>query len=663
MKNNIFKILFSLALVFTFIQNLPEVKAGYHDTPEFITTWNVEGPSSPTIYIYTDAAFAGQYDFDIDWGDGSPIETNQTSTISHLFPANDTDYTVKITGDFPHFLLSDPLSYGCTDVFNNPDHLKEIKQWGSIAWESMTSSFACATDLNITATDAPELGLVNDMNYMFKNATGFYSNSSINSWDTSNVTSMHQTFYKASTFNQSINNWDVSSVSDMSLMFREASAFNQPLNNWDVSAVSDMSSMFREASAFNQPLNNWDVSSVTSMEQMFYKASDFNQPLNNWDVSSVTNMATMFNEASDFNQSINNWDVSSVTNMSTMFAGASSFNQPLNDWDVSSVTNMSIMFAGATAFNRPLNSWTTNSVTNMYAMFYLATSFDQSLSQWNIEQVSNMLLMFANAGISTSNYDQTLSAWSTQNLKSNVNFNGGSSKYCNSQADRQSIIDNFNWTILDGGKDCTGIDNGKDVNAEQEITCNDILGGVTLTVPSNLIFEGRTTNFHNETDAEIDDPNDASIIVKDDRGYDPDSHACGNGFTLSIQSDGLRLLDIGDTDYNLELGLGDFDENKVSEDKNILTSSPATLIGNLVTVETIQALSREKITSSVDLLSSSDAFFGDLEIDLINVLKVFKDGIQKASPHSNTPVFSGNINEPIPPGNYIGTITVTVVIN
>src|SRR5690606_28343669 len=58
------------------------------------------------------------------------------------------------------------------------------------------------------------------------------------------------------------------------------------------------------------------------------------------------------------------------------------------------------------------------------------------------------------SGLSTANYDTTLTFWSAQDLESGVVFDAGTSKYCLSEAQHQSIITNFSWTINDAGKDC-----------------------------------------------------------------------------------------------------------------------------------------------------------------------------------------------------------------
>jgi surface protein len=95
-------------------------------------------------------------------------------------------------------------------------------------------------------------------------------------------------------FNQNINSWDTSNVTTMQNMFRDNSAFNQPLNSWDVSKVQSRHAMFKESTAFNQPLDNWNTASGTSMLWMFSGATAFNQNLSTWDVSNVTTMTNMF---------------------------------------------------------------------------------------------------------------------------------------------------------------------------------------------------------------------------------------------------------------------------------------------------------------------------------------------------------------------------------
>ena len=113
------------------------------------------------------------------------------------------------------------------------------------------------------------------------------------------------------------------------------------------------------------------------------------------------------------------------------------------------------MFNSAPAFNQPLNSWNTSSVTSTLNMFANATSFNQNLSTWNVANVTNASGMFTNATLSTQNYDAILNGWNAQTLKPNITFSGGNSKYCAASAARANMLSSDNWTITDGGEDCS----------------------------------------------------------------------------------------------------------------------------------------------------------------------------------------------------------------
>jgi len=273
------------------------------------------------------------------------------------------------------------------------------------------------------------------------------------------MTDMSSMCANATSFNQPIGSWDVSNVTDMTDMFLFATPFNQPIGSWDVSKVTTMSSMFYNTS-FNQDIGTWNVSNVSHMGALF-RGSPFNQDISNWNISNATIIGTMF-FGTPFNQDISMWDVSSVTNMNYLFANTP-FNQDISTWDVSNVTNTHRMFDGAVSFNQDISSWDVSNVTDMSKMFANATSFNQPIGSWNVSNVNDMRDMFYNAGLSTANYDTLLIGWSTISpnetpLKPNVTFSGGNSKYCNGATSR-SILTSApnNWTITDGGQDCTGL--------------------------------------------------------------------------------------------------------------------------------------------------------------------------------------------------------------
>ncbi len=368
----------------------------------FITTWEVTTDDLEIIIPTIGTTVGFNYNFTVDYGDGT-VETNLTNDRAHTYNSPGI-YTVTITGDFPRFFFTE-LSEDKAAM------LKTIEQWGDFELVTMKYAFRGCINLEVNATDAPDLSQVDDMSFMFEDCTSL--NQDINHWDVSNVTNMSYLFREASNFNQPLNNWDVSNVTNMSGMFSNADNFNQSLNDWDVSNVTNMISMFSNASNFNQSLNDWDVSSVSNMRRMFRSAESFNQSLDNWDVSNTLDMGGMFAYASSFNKTLNDWDVSNVTNMSGMFSNADSFNQSLNDWDVSNVTDMNSMFLGAEDYNKPVNNWEVAIVQDMEQMFMNTESFNQPLNNWNVSNVETMRGMFQN----TINFNQPLSDWDVSNVQ------------------------------------------------------------------------------------------------------------------------------------------------------------------------------------------------------------------------------------------------------
>ena len=376
----------------------------------FIMTWETTSPDE-SITIPTEGS---GYDCTVEWGDGSPttqgIGTNPD--LTHTYSSAGTHQvtiTSNSTGGFPRIFL-DADGSG-TGNETNAQRLKSIDQWGSIQWESMEAAFAGASNMTYNASDTPDL---------------------------SNVTSMRRMFSGASSFNGSVSSWDVSNVTNMRQVFAGAFSFNQDLSGWDTG-----------------------VSNVTTMRRMFADASNFNEDITGWDVSSVTNMSNMFEGASNFNRDIGSWNVSNVTNMGKMFLGASNFNQDISSWDVSSVTTMNTMFTNANSFNQDIGSWNVSNVTRMPSMFSGATSFDQDLGEWDVSGVTSNVFSFEsfldNAGLSPENYNSLLIGWSQLNLQNDLTFGASGVKYTNTAASaRQSIIDDDNWTINDGGLKTTG---------------------------------------------------------------------------------------------------------------------------------------------------------------------------------------------------------------
>ena len=290
-------------------RGVPLIPAGNVSQDEFIMRVDTTIAGATPSNQFQIKTTGGPYNYDVDWGDGQ-TDTGVTSAtgITHTY-ATGGEYDIKISGTFPIIRYN-----------NNTegDKIIEIKNWGIIQWTSFFNSFKGCGNLDLTATDYPDLTNCTSLYGMFFNCSSLENtNGSIGSWDTSTITNIFGMFKNCSLFNQSINNWDVSNVTSFGSnalgMFDGCTSFNQPLNNWDVSNSTSFVQMFRGCTAFNQDLSNWDVSKATSLSGMFQNATSFNNGgqsgISNWNVEKVTSMFRLFRAAASFNQNLSSWSL------------------------------------------------------------------------------------------------------------------------------------------------------------------------------------------------------------------------------------------------------------------------------------------------------------------------------------------------------------------
>jgi len=369
-------------------------------------------PSNLTITLPADAITG-----EVDWGDGT-VQTFAGATAPTHTYASEGRKRVTVTGERFAF-----------DVFNNSaPNLFAVRDWGMAEMNPDSLRGYSASDFEIFADDYP---VIDSLDNCFRGVS--------------------------ETTIDGLSEWNTDNVKNMKSIFLSASNLNQDISSWDTSSVTTMRNMFRSAQSFNKDISTWDTSSVTTMRNMFRSADSFDHPIGSWDTSSVTNMKNMFRNANSFNKDISSWDISSVTEMNGMFRDATSFDQPIGTWDTSSVTGMFRIFQGATKFNQDISDWDVSSVSNMFGIFQGASSFDQDVSSWQIDSLRDARRMFDGSGMSTANYDALLESWDTQAGNkgvtgvqlgaAGVTFTGGSA----AATARDSLINDHNWTINDGG--------------------------------------------------------------------------------------------------------------------------------------------------------------------------------------------------------------------
>ncbi len=206
-------------------------------------------------------------------------------------------------------------------------------------------------------------------------------------------------------------------------------------------------------------LNQWGDIAWTSMNKAFnhcrnmeYYATDVP------DLSNVVDCSQMFESCQKMDGDLSNWDVSNVQNMYSMFSNCYIFNGDISNWDMSSVINTSRMFNVALEFNQDISNWEVSNVTDMSGMFEWATKFDQNLGAWDIDQVTDLGFVFNKMNsLSVNNYDAILIAWLAQSPHPNQDFRPSGLKYCNGQAARQNLINDYNWSFQGDALDCTSL--------------------------------------------------------------------------------------------------------------------------------------------------------------------------------------------------------------
>lgn len=229
--------------------------------PAFTSVWDTTKTStgsSTSTQVKLPLLSSGVYNFTVDWGDGSAIDTITTwnnAKVTHTYSSSGI-YTVKITGVINGW------------KFNNTGDrlkLKEISKFGSLNIND-ERAFSQCPNLVITASDTlGTIGLIS-ASYMFN---GCSSLTTVPLFDLSSVTNAYGVFYSCSSLT-TIPLLDTSNVTDMGFMFYGCSALTS-LPLLDTSNVTNMKGTFRNSGLTSLPL--LDLSSLTDGTDMLYQTT------------------------------------------------------------------------------------------------------------------------------------------------------------------------------------------------------------------------------------------------------------------------------------------------------------------------------------------------------------------------------------------------------
>jgi len=202
------------------------------------------------------------YNYDVDWGDGD-TSTGLTASAGHTYPSAGT-YTIKISGLFPRIYFN---GSGGSDALK----LLEIQNWGTIVWgNDIRDSFEGCANMQLTASDVPNLSGTSQMLNFFNACTIF-------------------------TGNNSMQNWDVSTIGNLNYVFQNTQ-FNIDISSWNTNNLQNMRQTFQNT-PFNYDISSWNVGKVATFVQCFLGCS-INQNLGAWNLkTSGTNLSNIFNSS------------------------------------------------------------------------------------------------------------------------------------------------------------------------------------------------------------------------------------------------------------------------------------------------------------------------------------------------------------------------------
>ncbi len=218
----------------------------------FISVWETAASNETITLPLLTPGDGGNYDFDIDWGDGYSETITLYTDAAHTY-ADPGSYTVIIDGTIVgyNFALNPAES----------SRIMEISNFGCLQPGNDGYYFDSCDNLLISAEDALNLTGMDNLSYAFRDCTALTDIPGISDWDLSGITNMRSMFDGASSFNPADISWNTGNVSNMRNIFNGAVMFDADISGWDITSVTNMGFMFQgvqlSTDIYDRLLNGW----------------------------------------------------------------------------------------------------------------------------------------------------------------------------------------------------------------------------------------------------------------------------------------------------------------------------------------------------------------------------------------------------------------------
>ena len=305
----------------------------------------------------------GYNNYDIDWGDGSAIETGVTvGTKSHTYAIAGL-YEIKITGQI----------YIRQTNLTDANCFTEFKQWGTATTiTGVREFFFGCQNMTYTATDAPNFDLTivaantYDAPYRLFNLCKAITSLDLSNWDTSQwsgATSQQAFASMTHLTNLNITGWDVSNLVNGANWFSASGNSSTGITitapNLDWSSCTSMSQMFYNSNIVSIDINYWTLNPAgTNISQIFRSIGnqvaatggldiDISGWINTGSLSASSGNLFMLSARGISSINMTGWTWSSVTNFTSFAANCFYLEEiiGLNDFRWDSATTISVAFA------------------------------------------------------------------------------------------------------------------------------------------------------------------------------------------------------------------------------------------------------------------------------------------------------------------------------